>query len=351
MNSASVLISCGGIGMGNASRVMAVVQSLHAIATKNNIRLTCIVVSWGSGYRFLEEYKRRGSVQFELHALRTYRHFRFSFLRFPFAYIANILSLWKLVRHAKPGAVLLDSDYHFPAFWLSKCPLFFIGQANDIVDRAHENRYQPRSVKEWFNWLFREKLDSWIQNLMADKVFVPSFNPDSGGDSCCLKVPLIVREDFQNHPLHHPEQPAVGLLLSGSETEKKPFLTLSQEHNLIAISPANANGHPVISSPEMLDRLDVVLVQGGLSSISECIARRRFMAVFPIKDHPEQILNAFEVQRLGLGIACTLTDLQDFSSLLKKIREKRTLQPAINISCNGSEHVAQFILNQLHFSA
>jgi len=85
---------------------------------------------------------------------------------------------------------------------------------------------------------------------------------------------------------------------------------------------------------------EVLVVQGGLSSISEGVALNRPMMVVPIPGHFEQKCNALQVERLGLGMACS-----DPGKLGDEILEKLLLCPSPpRYSCGGAGEIARFLL-------
>ena len=120
---------------------------------------------------------------------------------------------------------------------------------------------------------------------------------------------------------------------------------MEKEYDLKVIAPKSNNYATVPSHTEMLDQFEVVLTQGGLTSISEVIAKNKFLVVIPIKDHSEQILNAATVEDLGLGVTAKLSDLDDFPKFLSKIKEKKAACMKTNgkVNCNGAAESAQFI--------
>jgi predicted glycosyltransferase len=153
---------------------------------------------------------------------------------------------------------------------------------------------------------------------------------------------LIVRREFLGEATSSTRQ-NVGILLSGSELEKAAFMELAVKFGLKVFSP---NVSTVPSRASELDDFEVVFTQGGLSSISECLARDKFLVVFPLSHHPEQLLNAMEVEQLGLGLASRLEELNHFPELLERIRE--TKRREVRVDCTGADVAAGFIFEALN---
>src|SRR5947208_1851671 len=107
MRSKKILISCAGLGMGNASRVSGIAKEL----LETDVELT--IASWGAGFRFLREFKQNSKLQFDLLELQPYGG---STLRSALAFVSNCVRLRRLVKEFRPDAILLDSDYHVPAY-------------------------------------------------------------------------------------------------------------------------------------------------------------------------------------------------------------------------------------------
>jgi hypothetical protein len=342
--------------MGNASRIIAIVEALTDLARKDRQKISFHIVTWGSALTFLREYQRESSLPFELIECRSYGTATEMFsprslAGFAGTFMRNLRFLRQMVKRLKPSLILLDSDYHFPAYFKAGCPIVYIGQASDVLERAKRDDYRPASWREQLNFNFREKLDSFLQTLFANWILVPSFSVAGSTNDKIKKIPLIVRKEFLDTATSAIAKQSMGILLSGSELEKNAFLALADKHGLKVLTPGT--DRPLSTVPShagTLDEFDVIFTQGGLSSISECIARSKFVVVFPISHHPEQLLNATEVEQLGLGMRSTLEDLDRFPELLKKIARQRKQHAGRGktaVGVNGAEVAAGFIYQQL----
>lgn len=352
LSAKKILIVCAGLGMGNASRVTAILEAVTVQAKENDRDVIFHICSWGAGYFFLNQYKQKSKKHFDLTELKSYtdgavssdrRSWWGKIIRSIGVYFKNCRALSRIVRRMRPELIILDSDYHFFAYFLYACPVFCVGQAYDVIDRARASAYRSRNLWERINFILREKLDAFIQSFFSLVVLVPSFDPGIISEKKNKKIPLIVRQEFLSKP-HGPAQTQIGILLSGSNIEREAFLSLALEYDLKIISPnATAFESHVPCQAEDLDQFDIVLVQGGLGSISECIARGKFMVVFPMKNHPEQILNSSEIERLGLGMAGSLSDLKHFPTFVEKILKQKTLAQSQIVQCTGAEVAAKYV--------
>jgi predicted glycosyltransferase len=335
-----ILTSCAGLGMGNASRMCAVMEALEELVQNENISLTFHIVSWGAGYNFLSNFKENTTLRFELTEIQSYRN-QSSLLNFFRCYFSNSKKLKHTINQFKPNLLLLDSDYHFLSYYKLRIPKISISQASDVLARIPLNNYKPNNIFEKLSLFFREQLDVFFQKIFFTKILVPSFSLKSNIDLLLVKIPLIVRKEFLT-PHTDLKIEKIGILLSGSEIEVEAFTKLKQSQSIQIISPKQ-NNENLITHAKALDKFDIIFTQGGLSSISEVIARNKFLVVFPIKNHPEQIINALEVERLGLGIKSSTKDLNDFSKLLKNIQHKQLMTVKSKIDCTGAQQAAKII--------
>ena len=349
-NGETILFSLSGLGMGNSSRVIGIIEALDSLAKRSGRDISFHVVCWGSGYRFLKSYLKNSELPAHLTEAHAYGHGATAFLTGIRTYLKNVLLLRRLVKNVSPRLIVLDSDYHFPAFFGSRSQRVFIGQAYDVISRAHSGSYKPKKLLERLNFIFREKVDKWIQGFFSDTVLVPCFSRQNVVNGRFHCIPLIVRESFLTtpHPTASGKKP-IGIILSGSEADKDSFLSVADQHGIHALTPSNkSDGELEISTPATIDDFDVVFTQGGLSSISECIARHKFIVVFPLNNHPEQYLNACEVENLGLGMRAHIGELADFPALLAKIDTARKRARSKDVVVSGARDAAKLIFEAIH---
>lgn len=313
--------------MGNASRVAATLESLQEWSSRQGLSIDYHLASWGAGYKFLEAWRAQAKIPLRLISLRPPL----------FSFLGNSLLLRREIRKLSPDLILLDSDYHFPAYVGLVIPRVYLGQATDVVERAR--KYGVPTLRQKLNYFFKEKLDAVFQRLIADVIIAPTFRGHSRTLGPVQRVPLIVRREFRA-ALQTAGGQRIGVLLSGSRLERSVFASLGKRADVQILED-------LPSSAAALDRCRFVFVQGGLSSIAECIARRRFAVVFPMVGHPEQILNAREVEELGLGIRADSSELQDLPRLLARI-ERAQMRVAENpLNCTGAEVAARILGRQL----
>jgi hypothetical protein len=337
--------------MGNASRIVAIMECLLNHAERDGRRIEFTVFAWGAAFKFLTAYQQRG-LPFHLIEGESYSFSSIFFL----PYIRNSRRLRQHAKKLKPSLILLDSDYHFLAYFGLGCPIVSIGQASNVVDRARENSYRPVLFIERLNFYLREKLDAYVQRRFSNLVLAPCFVPKASTGSRVRNIPLIVRNEYLARSVpagtsddilkQDDGKMRVGLFLSGSKIENLKFRKLAESHQLEMFSPEGLSEFHVSSSTD-LERFDVAIVQGGLSTISECIARAKFLIVFPIRNHAEQYLNAIAVQNLQLGLLGEASDLEDLPCLLARVAEKKNKFIRSPVDCTGAAIAANILFREM----
>lgn len=296
--------------MGNAARITAIAERLLSENefSRAGSAIAITICSWGSGIRFLEKTDLFKERKISLVRLLPYykSNFKLPFLGsiyflislLPVFLLNNFLIFYYCLKN-RPRLVLFDSDYHFVFLKLFRLrvKLIFLGQAIDVVSRARQGLGMGLSWLEKLNLLIRERLDGLVQLATCDHILVPSFfekdSEVSNPPSKVRRIPLIVRKDF-NLPREFAPTNELGMCLSGSGIHGKAMRAMAGKLNI-----------PVLeflpSSAEEMGKYKAMIVQGGLSSISECLALGNYALMVPIPSHAEQKLNCLEVERLGLG--------------------------------------------------
>lgn len=326
-------ILAAGLGLGNSTRICAILQSLRAACPPEGLEIT--VFSWGIGADFLSRHAEE--LGFELVRLAPYYPLKAKAILGN--YWRNCATISRRIRSGRPDLVLHDSDYHFVPFIGRGIPAISLGQAHDVVERARARRFLPRNGRQWLSLLLGEWMDSWTQKLFTSEVLIPSFDSRPSGEPRLRRIPLIVRREYREQPAAGADQSTVGFLPGGSGIGAKAVAEWAERNRFTPLQGSSLEeGRPRI------DRFGAVVVQGGLSSISECIARRKPMIVVPIPDHVEQKLNALEVERAGLGVLCEDPE-KDGEKALQALQS--LTHSATYPSCDGARICAEIVMNRL----
>ncbi len=344
-----IFILVAGFGFGNASRQLAIIKELRSRSPD----LPISVISWGQGAVFLKNESR--SLHFKLFTLPHWKlnlqssyaiSMFFTTLVYLLQYPVHIflLLLWRL--KYCPQIVVFDSDYHFPAFIFSHARRISINQSPRILYRSQSYSFFYLLKNGYFFSYIVEKIDFYFQLIFVHKILAPSFAPQDikvhRWDKV-LPIPLIVRQEFNVSKEVSDSASKPALVLGGSGLESKDLKSWAA-HAGVRVFEKNLNG---TSAPENLaDQLrdfNPLVMQGGLSSLSEGIALKKFLVILPIENHWEQYLNGQEVSDLGFGQVTTIQNLNAVLSSSSKMTAMSLKTP----DCSGAFFVADYLLKEL----
>ncbi|MFA6091880.1 MAG: glycosyltransferase family protein [Elusimicrobiota bacterium] len=296
--------------MGNSTRLMGIAQSLRHRFRAPREKLRLVICTGGKTAAYWSE--NASSVQAEVVRLDDYvfsehpsqcpriRWSGFIRPRSAAVYLRNSLRLRALIESSAVDLALIDSDYHCLPLLLAGIPIAALGQARDVLRRYATNRHLA-PIPPW-NMLI-ERLDFQFQRLISRSVLVPCFEPAAAQEGSVTALPLIVREEFTAAGRSAGPQNGLYVLTGGSGIGSAALLDYAKRYDLPVIGsfPEPSTALDIEGRP-LIDRASAVIIQGGLSSISECIARQKKMIILPIEGHAEQVINAVEVERRGLGL-------------------------------------------------
>jgi hypothetical protein len=297
-----ILLCCSGLGMGNASRISALLERQPSVPGISGARVT--VASWGNGETFLRKFLAKTGLKARLISLATYAPPKrlpkaLIPLFFLFPYCRNTWALFQLARKERPDLVVLDSDYHFLPFLLLRIPVFFLAQTKFVLD-SRRKMSLPLTWKQAIVFFFREQADFWVQHLFSEKVLVVSLGGIEKAEARKVAfVSLVARAEFtrEGKPSAEARDGAheFGIILSGSGLESGPIERFARKHGLPIL-------RQVPIGRAHLDSFRYFFIQGGFSSISEMLAAGKRFVVVPMKDHPEQIISAHVVERMRFAL-------------------------------------------------
>ena len=83
--------------------------------------------------------------------------------------------------------------------------------------------------------------------------------------------------------------------------------------------PAGVPRHPnityhgkVMNTLELMRDADLLVVNGGFSAVSEGFVLRKPLLIIPVPNHAEQWINARTIEKLGVGIMCTVDNFEEY---------------------------------------
>ncbi|MCW1301484.1 MAG: glycosyltransferase family protein [Candidatus Nanoarchaeia archaeon] len=331
-----VLISCAGIGNGHASRSLAIGKKLEEIG------FSVTYASYADGYRFL---KREGAkplykipkwyMVFEpdgsFNLLKTILTSKTLLINF----FKQLRRLRKIVEREKIDLIISDTEISSAATAkLRKIPCIFLT-----------------------NWL-RVKLPTFRLNFspsfledLVDKIIVPDFPRPYTLVKENLKIPKetlkkvsfvgpitrkkpIEVETIEKYEIFPEEKPLVFFSITGPGSSvniwknlvnklklviTKNFIVTVGLKKLFKKKYSNMVVSSWISAEErykLLKVSDLLVSRAGFGTISDALAFGKKMILIPQPNQPEQITNAHSVQKRGLGIMVSQTELESLFSLL-----------------------------------
>lgn len=334
-------VCSAGLGLGNATRVHAILEELFA----QNAVASVTLFTWGNASRYFRDQANLYGRAVKIRELRAYSRESENvydaryWLRLPILalrYIGNSWSIAGALWKNRVDLAVLDSDFHFLPFLLFRVPRVAISQAPFVVKEML--RLRPRSWRLWWRFALFECTDFLLHWSFSSKVLVPALHENVVFRGKLRSVGLIVRENF----LQSPECPhnGVALIQSGSGYRSAEMSALAREHRWSTWNGRDGYNLDADTRPRF-SRFSVIATQCGLSSLSECLAARKKILAFPIPLHPEQYVNARVIEARRFG-SVAHTDLSA-KELDDKINAVAKLQPVAWPACDGARRASEEI--------
>jgi UDP:flavonoid glycosyltransferase YjiC (YdhE family) len=321
MASVPILFLVNGLGLGNSTRCHAVMQQLLDYGAEIQ------VVTSGNGLWYFQSVPgitRLLEVESLYYGVRDGRisigrtvaavaDFA-AILRRNARKIANVLSEWR------PGIVVADSVYTFRPFKRAGIPFIALNNA-DVVHQSYRRfADRPRSVRAQF-WCVEEP-DYLFHRAIPDLVISPTLDPslgEVGGN--VRRVGPIVRRGFSPSAARSPVR-CVLVMLSGSRFGSPViFDRIDWPFEIEVVgrpAPPNWDGGgrirfhgKLLDNRALVEKADMVVVNGGFSAVSESFSMRRPLVVIPVPNHAEQWINARTIEHLGVGMSAQEADLEN----------------------------------------
>jgi len=315
-----VLFLTNGLGLGNSTRCHAIIQRLYA-------RGACIeVVTSGNGLWYFED-KPEVSVVHEIQSLAYgSKDGEISIAR-TFASVAGMASTLRenarlissLLDDIAPDVVVSDSDYNFLPVKRRHIPLAALNNSDVVWHSYFKFPDRPSSIRAQFFGV--EMLDFGFHRLIPDLVLSPTLDRNvrqPGGN--IKRIGPIVRAGYDPSHVHSPAQRAA-VMLSGSvfgtpvnfsDTSypvKIDVIGRTEPEDWVQNPEVRFHGKIKDTYP-LLEKADLVVVNGGFSAVSEMFWMRKPLIVVPVPRHAEQWINARTVKHLNVGEIATQSNYE-----------------------------------------
>jgi uncharacterized protein (TIGR00661 family) len=295
-----------GVGAGNTTRTLAILDELHRQAPYAKVELAV----QGNALQLLRQ-------RFQVHEMHSVTYSRGNGGLVPWRIITQNLSFprrfrenqWRageLMDQIQPDVVVSDSDFYCLApAKRRRLPLITVNSSPATVQLFR--RYGvPRECL--FSGHVVERIDAFLQKRYPHRVVAPVIRPLRDLARNVHQVPVIVRPELQAARWEPEDQVVVVTGGSGIGTAdidlrgiKAPLVTYGTK--LEKVPPhADQRGFD-LSAFEAMRRAKVLVIQGGFSSVSEALAIGAPTVVLPIAGHAEQRVNGLELESLGRGLS------------------------------------------------
>jgi len=320
MAKARILFLVNGLGLGNSTRCHAVMQRLIAHGAENR------VVTSGNGlwyFRSVPDVAQLHEVESLYYGVKDGR---ISIARtlgalVDFAGILrrNARTIAAVIEAWRPDAVVADSVYTFRPFRRKGIPLIALNNADVVHQAYHRFIGVPASIRAQF-WCVEEP-DYLFHRAIPDLVVSPTLDPsiaEVGGN--VRRVGPIVREGFAAGASRTGVSNVL-VMLSGSRFGSPVAFTRTDWPFAVDVvgrpAPADWDNRGAIrfhgkllDNKALVEKADIVVVNGGFSAVSENFSMRKPLVVIPVPNHAEQWINARTIEQLGVGMIAQEADLE-----------------------------------------
>jgi Glycosyl transferase family 1 len=269
------------------------------------------------------------------------------------------INLDRLLDQIQPDIAVIDSEYSIGPLRRRKIPIVAINNSEVVVTEYLRGRFGKRGVRSQF-W-FIEFMDYLFHRTFCDLVLSPFPLPRPTRHFRFRRVGLIIRSEVKRLTVSTPRLPhvtprqirTVVFMLSGSvhaskiDFEGRAFPFAVEIVGRSGPSNGNVTYHGrLMDNFQLLNRADVLVINGGYSALSEAFAFRKPVFVIPVPGHAEQLVNAQLAADLGLGFVARESDILD--RLMEMYQQDRWIGLApmpIAFELNGDREAAAAILD------
>jgi hypothetical protein len=322
---ATCLFAINGLGLGNSTRCHAVMQRLASAGCRIH------VLTSGNG---LSYFQNRDGIE----SLTEMESLFYSDTGGGISGWSTLKSLGTLAKRAKakrirlarlldelePDVAVIDSEYAISPLRRRRIPIVAINNSEVVVTEYLKHRKQASGTHSHF-W-FVEFSDYLFHRHYADLVLSPFPQRTATRHPKFRRIGLIVRPEIKQlaAQLSHREIPSprqvrtVVFMLSGSIHASRVNFDGYQFPFKIEVvgRPGESRGQVTfhgrqLNNVALLERADVLVINGGYSAVSESFALRKPTFVLPVPGHAEQFVNASLIADMGLGFTASETNVLD----------------------------------------
>ena len=351
-----ILFLINGLGLGNSTRCHAIIQEL----LKRNTEVRIVTSENGEWYfnqnlpqvkTYISKNLNYGSHLGKISALHTVFEFPNNFR----AFLKNSRQLFKILDDWAPDVVVTDSIYTTYEIKKRKIPIIAINNADMVLSGCSKFKDYPKSVL--LQLYFVEFIDYLFHKYVPSIVISPHIQLGFAKKHPKIKqVGHLVRDGIKSRKKTTTKVLSVVVMLSGSRFGSP--VSFSKEDFSYSIDvigrdrPKNSLSEKIFyhgkvpDTVPILNKADLLVVNGGYSAVSEALHMKKPMIVIPVPGHAEQWVNARIVQDCGVGLMGSEATLeQDLKLAVKKFNQLSKNYKLLKNSNNGTREAAEKILD------
>ena len=343
-----VLFLVNGYGLGNSTRIHSIIQRIDQ-------KYQIDIFGYGNSVEYFKQVSRIQNIFQSLpleYGLKQGKIDTFSTIRKLFsnfkAIYKNRQSLRRVLQSHTYNLIVADSN--FSAVFLKNRPkLISINNADRVIKSACKIKKRFYLVSWLIEWA------DYIYNRIApDLVISPFFEPYKNKGKF-QHTALMVRKEFVTARSHTPPKKHHVLVVpsgasintSVSLNHDKTDYDISVIGNQITISGKIKKHNRVFNTSSLMKSATIVVVNGGLSSISEALAMAKPMIVIPLKGHLEQKINTAWIKERNLGLISSWEKLKEAIHEIIKNYDVFKKHLIGYKYINGAQQAVDFILKEV----
>jgi len=326
-----ILVLVTGIGYGHAIREYTIIKEILKKYPGTQVKVITYGTSWPFFKNKYPTIKIRGAKLPDYEFNYKIRDILKANLFYPIKHIINIIKVKKAIREFRPNLVITDFE---PSGIIAsrktntKFITIFNFNPNILQQYAKENKinYAIKLQAAYVDHYYR----------LSKKVIIPTlFGPHKNVNHFAYTNPIARQspKEFDEKKLmkklgikRRPILIAIGGSNFGIDLVEKMINILPQlkEEFIIFGYPyskekISKNITTFTFKPNFLEYLKVckgIITLAGHNTLSELLVYKKPSLIFPVKNHIEQMLNAYEIKKRGYGIVKSINSLN--SDILKK---------------------------------
>ncbi len=355
MTKKKILFIVNGFGLGNSTRCDAVIQNLVRLDYSVDVASSLNGLSY-----FSEKEKCSNTYSIKPFSYKSSKgkiNFFKTFFSVPaqlFSLFQNAMQIRRVIKKEVYLTIVIDSEYSVALLRpFLKIPIVSINNANVVIEEYRKLDSVPRKL---YLQLVIEFLDELFQRTVANLRIAPAIDKYVSSENIVF-VPPIVREHDKKYIPSDIKTKNIVIMFSGAQikhdTNFIKGLVKFSDYKFYYISDDTSfstNYLEVIQRTALnlatISNADILIINGGFSSISEAVIFKKPAIILPIEGHAEQFINAIVFERNGFGlIAHRENILEKLEELVMKFEDFSKAHSLNQRPSNGAMLAAQEIVS------